>query len=508
MIFDDIRKIWDNRKLVLGMNERNIGYIQRYNSRKTKAVADNKLKTKEALAKASIPTPKLLGVINDHSELAEFHWDKLPSSFVIKPVFGLEGGGIEIFFNQDKNGNWIKADGSKSSLEDIINLASDIVDGKYALHNQPDKVFFEERIKLHKAFKYYSYKGVPDVRIIVFNSVPVMAMLRLPTKESGGRGNLALGAVGTGIDIATGVTTTSIIGKDEQIYTVPGTNLPLSGLKIPYWEKILTYAIGASRATGLKFASVDFLIDRENGPLIVEMNARPGLSIQLANQDGLRWRLTKTKGVKIQSTEKGVRLGKDLFGGEIEEDIERISGRSLIGIYEDTTIYEKTLEPKIIAADKEISSETIKKLAKIDLKAKIDTGADSTSIDAVVATKLGYEEEIELFEKIKKQLNVPYEFKNETEAVGYSDRIDELLKEYDNPNICGSVPVRSSHGRSLRLIIYITLNLGGFIFRTRATVFNRSQLEYKLIVGRKSLSRFLVDPTKKTSKAALAVTTY
>ena len=43
--------------------------------------------------------------------------------------------------------------------------------------------------------------------------------------------------------------------------------------------------------TGLGYLGVDVVIDREQGPLILELNARPGLAIQIANQSGLGLRL-------------------------------------------------------------------------------------------------------------------------------------------------------------------------------------------------------------------------
>jgi hypothetical protein len=43
--------------------------------------------------------------------------------------------------------------------------------------------------------------------------------------------------------------------------------------------------------TGLGSLGVDVVIDREQGPLLLELNARPGLDIQIANMSGLRSRL-------------------------------------------------------------------------------------------------------------------------------------------------------------------------------------------------------------------------
>ncbi len=520
----ELLTLWKNRKLVLGMNERNLMYVRRFNSGKAKKVADNKLMTKKVLSKAGIPTPKLIGSIDSVKSLYEFDWDSLPSSFVIKPVSGLEGGGIEIFYNRDQAGNWIKADGSRYSLEQIKNLAADIIDGRYSLHNQPDKVFFEERIRMHKSFLYYAYKGVPDIRIVVFNSIPVMAMLRLPTKQSDGKGNLQMGAVGCGIDISTGVTTTAVLGKNQQIETIPATGLNVSGLKIPYWNKILEYAVMAQRATDLNFAGIDFLIDRDKGPMIIELNARPGLSIQIANQDGLRWRLRKARGIKVQSIEKGVRLGKDLFGGSVEEDIERISGKYLVGIYENVTLFPiissdeaspdlgpgpqagTNQDPTEFTSSVKSKRKAIKPQYKeLSTKAKIDTGADSTSIDLGLARKLGYGKAIDTFEQIVADFessNTVSKQANQTDLELQAGKADtsaaqineELIKAGLLDYSCESV--RSSHGRSFRLYIPITIELGGYKYLTKANIYDRSNLSYQVIIGRKSLNKFLVEPLK------------
>lgn len=459
-----------NRDRVLGLNDRALSYIRLHNHKGAIHIADNKLLTKRILNAAGIPTPALIKVIADYKELDEFDWNSLPSSFVMKPVSGLEGGGIDIFYNRDDNGNWIRADKSRATIDDLKQQVKDILDGKYSLNQLPDKVFFEERIKSHKVFKYYTYKGSPDVRVIVFNNIPVMAFLRLPTKESNGKANLALGAVAMGIDIAKGVTTTGIQGKSKSIEFIPGTKIHASGLKIPYWNKILAYAIQAQQVTKLNFAAVDFLIDRENGPVIVEMNARPGLSIQLANDDGLRWRLKKAVGLKVKSVEKGIRLGKDMFGGEIEEEIETISGKEVIGLYE-----------KIEFRNGEKAFECL---------AKIDTGADSTSIDKSIAIKLGFDN---LIKEIDMK-SLPEDLSSEDGLNVARELTNELVPKY--PDLIMIKFIRSPHGTSLRAYVKISMKIKENVFETTATIFDRSALTYPAIIGRKSLTKFLVDPSK------------
>lgn len=471
-MLENFFRILKNKRKLLGMNERNLDYIRKFNKRKAIDIADNKILTKEYLTKAQIPTPKLINVIRSYRDLEEFDFTTLPSSFVLKPVSGLEGGGIEIFYNQDKQGRWIRADKSKVDKNELIKQINEILDGKYSLNQMPDYALFEERIKTHKSFKYFSYKGTPDIRLIIFNMVPVMAFLRLPTRESKGKANLALGAIATGIDIANGVTTFAIHGKKGYIDFVPGTKLSVSGLRIPFWDRMLRYAIEAQIATGLNFLAVDFLIDRDQGPVIVELNARPGLSIQLANKDGLRWRLKKTQDIKVTSVEKGMQLAKYLFGGEIENEIESISGKNVIGVFENIVLYNDSMQ-------------------EIATKAKIDTGADSTSIDRSYAVQLGYSDIVKEFDAA----NIPEDLKR-SEGLKLMEELKlKLLPKYPE-RLIDVQYVKSSHGTSLRPYVKINLKIKDTIFETNATIFDRSNLAYPVIIGKKSLSKFLIDPSK------------
>ncbi len=467
-----ISLIRKNRKKVLGLNERYLEYIRPFNSSYAFNIADDKLLTKEILNKQGIPVPKMITAIRSNEELEEFDFDTLPKSFVIKPVHGVRGGGVEIFYNKDKEGNWIRNDGSRISINALKTLCRDIIDGRFSLHNETDTVLIEERVRPHKDFRYYTYKGTPDVRIIVFNNIPVMGMLRLPTEKSLGRANLDQGAIGTGIDMAVGKTTSAIYGKYGYIEKIPHTKLPVSGFQIPNWNKILRYSIEASKHTELGFCAVDFLIDRDFGPMIVELNARPGLSIQLANEAGLRARLKKASGIEVKTTEKGMRLAKDLFGGEIEKEIELMSGKDVIGIYENISI---------IGVNNR----------QYDCKAKIDTGADRTSFDINIAYQLGYGELIDEFQTLK----IPYELEKD-EAIELAKKYEpSLLEKYEYLNHLSIV--KSSHGVSLRLSVKVSLRIDNTVFETVANIFDRSRLDYPAIVGRKSLTKFLVDPSKK-----------
>jgi alpha-L-glutamate ligase-like protein len=461
-----------SRKL-LGMNARNLAYIRPQNRKRGMRIADHKLLCKRILAKNSLPVSTLIAKIHSSEELEHFDWNILPESFALKPNRGFGGEGILVVYGRKKNqpGVWVKADGNTVTVDDIKAHIRNILDGSFSLSNTPDAAFFEERLKLLKLFKPYSFKGIPDIRVIVFNKVPVMAMLRLPTRASDGKANLQQGAIGIGIDMATGTTTTAIQGKGHLIEHAPGTRLPLSGIKIPYWKQILTMSVRSQEISGLGFLGADIAIDRDRGPVILELNARPGLSIQLANLSGLKDRLERVRGLKVKTLEKGVRMGMDLFGGEIEEELEEISGRRIIGCVE---------KVKLIGRNGE----------EIEVEAKIDTGADSSSIDFELAKKLGFESVLEFFSKIPAP-----QTDDRTSLKEVSDEYDQKYKDA-HPDLKAITFTYSANGLSMRPKIGISFIMDSIEIPARATIIDRAHLEYPVIIGRRDLKKFLVDVSK------------
>ena len=171
---------------VLGINARNLLYIKPSLTKRVARILDNKILTKKTLAKVGIPVPKTFAAISSTKELSEFVGEDLPSSFALKPNRGLGGEGILIIFGRKKENSqnipaigisdpvssrimrifskqtheptWVKADGNAVTLSDIKNHILNILDGTFSLGNFPDTAFFEERIKILKLFKNYSYK--------------------------------------------------------------------------------------------------------------------------------------------------------------------------------------------------------------------------------------------------------------------------------------------------------------------------------------------------------------
>lgn len=205
------------------------------------------------------------------------------------------GNGIWVITGRDNNG-YTRSGGRRIGLKHLRYHMAQILGGLYSLNGYPDRVIIQHLAKVHKSFADVSFNGVPDVRVIVFKGFPVMAMTRLPTRESGGRANLHQGALGAGIDLIHG-TTTTCVHHNRIISIHPDTGRPLAGINIPYWNEILAMAVKGFDLTGLGYLGVDIIIDEKLGPLLLEMNARPGLAIQLANLTGLKHRLAAFRSI-------------------------------------------------------------------------------------------------------------------------------------------------------------------------------------------------------------------
>jgi alpha-L-glutamate ligase-like protein len=468
---------WKNKADILGLNERNLLYVRKYNSRSAKLIADNKVITKKVLSKANIPSTKIIHIIGSKAQLNTFDFGKLPRSFVVKPANGVAGGGIIIVVNKNKDGDFIKADGGVVSPERLYLHIQTILEGKFSHKNKPDVTIFEDRIKSYRGFKDYTYRGAPDIRILLFKKVPVMAMIRWPTIDSRGKANLSEGAAASGIDIATGITTHSIKesknGRITNIEYVAGTTIRYSGVRIPYWEAILKYSVKAAGASGLGFCAVDFLLDDNKGPLIVELNARPGLRIQLVNEDGLKGRLRQLNFIKVKSEHHAIRLGKDLFGGEVDEEIEAIAGKKVISLIQPVIIFSKSGK------------------RQITVKAKVDTGASYSSIDTNLATKLGFRTVIKVFESY----NIPAYLDTKEEALKWAKKLHKtLVRTYDD--IVGTHVIKSGNGHSYRIAVLLKCSINDKLLTVEANIRDRSQLDFPMILGRNELEYFLIDPSK------------
>jgi alpha-L-glutamate ligase-like protein len=422
-----------NTEKILGMNARNLLYIREHNSRAAIRLADDKLASKKLLKKNKIPVMPMLALFDSFQDIEEFDFEQLPSSFVLKPNKGFGGEGIWVIKNKARGG-WRRTDGSIVNVEMMKDHLYNIFDGNYSLGNVEDVAYIEERVKNHNCFKKLTYGGgLPDIRVIVYNMIPVMAMLRLPTRESGGKANLHQGGIGVGVEIASGVTTKAI-WHDNEIKRYPETNLKLHGIRVPFWKEILEMSATCQQISGLGYIGVDIVLDAKRGPLVLELNARPGLGIQNANKVGLRSRLRRVEGLKLKNPVKAVRIARELFGGELSIEIEKEYDKPVVHSKEEIVLMGKRNK-------------------KVRLVAKVDTGAYRTSIDHSVAEKLNLGKPI------------------------------------------GKKIVKSALGQEERDIYEVTMILSRKKVKTEVFLSDRAHMKYDAIIGRRDLKNFLVDPS-------------
>lgn len=276
---------------VMGINERNLDGVLKHNPRRLFPRVDDKITTKRLALEAGVRVPEEYAILEFPGhfprlrQVAEDH-----RSFVAKPARGSGGGGILVIGGVGKSG-LRKTSGQLMPWDDVRFHVNNCLGGMYSFGGGSDRVLVEQRLRPHSAFAAISFRGVPDVRIIVYRGVPLMAMLRLPTSASDGKANLHVGGVGAGVDMATGRTSSAIChGKLIDLH--PDFETPVAGFEVPDWEGSLEIAAALGEALGLGYVGVDLVIDEEHGPTMLEVNARPGIAIQVANQAGLKPRLS------------------------------------------------------------------------------------------------------------------------------------------------------------------------------------------------------------------------
>ncbi len=428
----------------------------RKNTNRGRAIADSKYKTKKILAKKGVNVPTLIARFRNEADLMNFRWEGLDGNFVIKPESGYGGEGIIIIRKRGKwAGEWQKMNGEIITTQDLQLHCREVLVGKYSLHSTPDTVLVEERIKIHPLFLALTRSGTPDIRVIVYNKVPVMAMFRIPTEKSGGKANLHQGAIGLGVDLATGITTFGV-EKGSPIYRIFDFNKKkkrkVNGIKIPFWKEVLETAVKCQLAIpSLGFLGVDVVLDKEKGPEILEVNARPGLSIQLCNMAGLKGRMEKVDGIEVRNVDHAITLAKYLFGEKFFEKIEEKEKNKTIDSLE-------TIRVKIPKGFK-LKDDNVKIIKKgkhrmVEVEAKIDTGALRSSIDESLAKELG--------------------LLTSDKVLYYRHYRSALGKAHERP------------------VIGINFWLKGKKISTTVNVANREGLAVRFLIGRRDLEGFLI----------------
>jgi alpha-L-glutamate ligase-like protein len=275
---------------ILGINKRNLAFIQESNERSLYPRVDNKTVTKSICHAHGIPVPETYGVIRRYGDVRRFAkiiGDR--PEFVVKPASGAAGRGI-IVIARRKGNDFETPSGRIVTPGDLQYHLSTILSGLYSLGGQVDSAIVEQRIIMHPTMERIAVGGTPDVRVILYRNVPVMAMVRLPTIQSEGRANLHQGAAAAAVHLVTGRTFGGVCNS-RMITRHPDTGELIGGLEIPGWRDLLTGAMKLSDALEMGYIGVDFVVDAKIGPVVLEANARPGLAIQVAHRIGLLPRL-------------------------------------------------------------------------------------------------------------------------------------------------------------------------------------------------------------------------
>ncbi len=291
-----LRKIFSIDDMVAGVNLRNRALIYSYNKREDYILADDKIETKIFLEKAGIPVPKTYAIM-EHVGNIQKKWEQMNQydSLAIKPAKGKGGGGIIVLFKDDNN-NWASPSGKKMSTYEIKRHIANILFGVYSFGNS-DRAIIEYCIQTPAFFTDIYPDGVPDIRLITLKGQIIAAMLRIPTKESDGKGNLHQGALGVAVDIETGILGQAYNYKAYLDYH-PDTKAQIKGQKVPYWNEVIKITKNIAEISPLKYLGIDIVIDKKVGPLVMELNVRPGIEIQNVGKHGLL-ELINEKNIKI-----------------------------------------------------------------------------------------------------------------------------------------------------------------------------------------------------------------
>ncbi len=303
MVFKIFREL--QKKGVLSINQRNKDFVLKYNAREYYPLVDDKLQTKRLALKAGIAVPKLYAQIETEHQIKKIESILEPfHDFVIKPAHGSGGDGILVITGKVGH-RYRQINGKLISPQELSYHLSRLLSGAYSLGGHHDYAIIEQRVIVDPIFNSISFQGVPDVRVITLLGYPVMSMLRLPTRSSGGKANLHQGAIGAGIDIHSGLTLHAV-SQNEIVEYHPDTMQPTSNVQIPYWDEILQIAASCYELTGMGYLGVDIVLDAQEGPLMLELNARPGLNIQIANQEGLLHRLRLIEQHAMQQPQEAI----------------------------------------------------------------------------------------------------------------------------------------------------------------------------------------------------------
>lgn len=263
---------------VFGMNRRNVELVYAHNERRHYPLADDKIVCKELLQAIGVPVAPTIAIGRGLFEVDAL-LDQLREreDFVVKPASGSGGDGIVVVGKRTESG-WRTPKGREIAFHEMRQHLANITFGCFSKEME-DRILIEERIEPHALYHAFWSDGVCDLRLIVLRGRPILSMVRVPTHRSGGRANLHQGGIGVAVDLREGITYRAI-SRGEEVTIHPESGEPLIGRHLPEWATCVKVALGAASAVPLGYLGVDICVDHRWGPVILEINARPGLEIQ------------------------------------------------------------------------------------------------------------------------------------------------------------------------------------------------------------------------------------
>jgi alpha-L-glutamate ligase-like protein len=260
------------------MNHRNIELILPRNERRHFPLANNKLLTKTILAEQGIPVSPTITTFESFYEIGQME-TRLENlrEFVVKPARGSGGNGILVISGREGH-TFFTPGGRQLTLEHLRRHIADIVFGVYSF-DRMDVAVVEPRLMPDAFFASLYPHGLSDIRLVLIDDVLSLSMLRIPTAQSDGKANLHQGAIGIAVNVENGLTYRAW-HRRRNVSVHPENDISLIHQRVPSWTEVVRIAVQTARALPLKYLGVDMVIDNVLGPLVLEVNARPGIEIQ------------------------------------------------------------------------------------------------------------------------------------------------------------------------------------------------------------------------------------
>ena len=274
------------RDTLIGINRRNVTLVYAFNPRRFYPEADDKLLCKELMDKKGVALARTLAICPGLFAIPEtLRTLEGLEDFVVKPANSSGGDGILVVGKKLGPGRWRKAGTGEITSDEIRQRLAEIVFGAFS-SDLEDRAFVEERVFPHPVFDALWPDGLCDVRVITLEAEPIFCMVRVPTQASQGKANLHQGGIGLALDLRTGVTMRAY-SRGAAITVHPESGAAVVGVQMPDWPRLLDVARTSARAVQLRYLGVDIVVDKDRGPLVLEVNARPGLEIQNVHGAGM-----------------------------------------------------------------------------------------------------------------------------------------------------------------------------------------------------------------------------